>query len=405
MTAAPLRVGWYRFRVTFRRRRGAYLSLVILVGLVGGLSMGSVAGARRTQSSFPAFLARTNASDLIVSPRLDAPTPDPQFLSKIAHLPRVVAARASINPSTLLLGPGGVPRAEADGATGLFVVGSYDGLYLTQDRLSVAQGRMLDPTRPDEFVTTSAGARLSGLHLGDQVDLGLYTPAQSLLPDYGTARVPPHRRVRMRLVGIVVFNSAVVQDDIDRLPTFVVLSPALTRGSVPCCFMVGLQLRGGARDVAAVEADLARAVPDAAIVQVTGIRTASAERGTAPLSIALGVFGGIAGLAAVVIGAQVMGRQIRADGEERATLRALGANRITTWLDPLLGLGGAIVVGSGLAVVVAIALSPLTPLGPVRRVDRSRTMAFDWTVLGWGSVALVASLAVTGAVMAWLGAP
>ena len=62
-----LRVTWYRFRATFSRQWSGYLSIVVLVGLVGGLAMGTIAGARRTQSSYPTFLASTNPSDLSVS--------------------------------------------------------------------------------------------------------------------------------------------------------------------------------------------------------------------------------------------------------------------------------------------------------------------------------------------------
>ena len=60
-------VAWYRLRVTFARRWTSYLSVVLLIGLVGGLAMGSIAGARRTQSSYPEFLASTNPSDLYFS--------------------------------------------------------------------------------------------------------------------------------------------------------------------------------------------------------------------------------------------------------------------------------------------------------------------------------------------------
>jgi len=63
---ARFRVAWYRFRATFGRRWGGLLAIVLLVGLIGGLAMGAVAGARRTQSSFPAFLRSTNPSDLLV---------------------------------------------------------------------------------------------------------------------------------------------------------------------------------------------------------------------------------------------------------------------------------------------------------------------------------------------------
>ena len=58
---------WYRSRNTFARRWSGYLGLMLLIGLIGGVAMGSIAAARRTQSSYPAFLAGTNASDLTMS--------------------------------------------------------------------------------------------------------------------------------------------------------------------------------------------------------------------------------------------------------------------------------------------------------------------------------------------------
>ena len=66
MIGPVLRVAWYRFRATLGHRWGGYLSVVLLVGLMGGVAMGSIAAARRTQSSFSVFLAGTNPSDLSV---------------------------------------------------------------------------------------------------------------------------------------------------------------------------------------------------------------------------------------------------------------------------------------------------------------------------------------------------
>ncbi len=42
------------------RAAGDYAVLVLLIGLIGGVAMGSVQAGRRTQSSYPAFLASTN---------------------------------------------------------------------------------------------------------------------------------------------------------------------------------------------------------------------------------------------------------------------------------------------------------------------------------------------------------
>src|ERR1022692_4939436 len=68
-----MRVAWYCFTATFGRRRGGYLAVVLLIGLAGGIAMGSVAAARRTQASFATFLASTNPSDLSLSLTVFAP--------------------------------------------------------------------------------------------------------------------------------------------------------------------------------------------------------------------------------------------------------------------------------------------------------------------------------------------
>ena len=67
LTSQGLRVATYRQRTTFGRRWSGYLSLILLVGLVGGLALGSVAAARRTQSSFATYLASTNPSNLSIT--------------------------------------------------------------------------------------------------------------------------------------------------------------------------------------------------------------------------------------------------------------------------------------------------------------------------------------------------
>jgi hypothetical protein len=64
-------VARYRLRASFHDRWATYLTIVLLVGVIGGLAMGGVAGARRSQSAFPDYLASSHASDLqlqIVNP-------------------------------------------------------------------------------------------------------------------------------------------------------------------------------------------------------------------------------------------------------------------------------------------------------------------------------------------------
>ena len=159
--------------------------------------------------------------------------------------------------------------------------------------------------------------------------------------------------------------------------------------------------------VATVEGEIERTMPkgSAYYVHVTSVFEAQAERAIKPESIALGVFGAIAALAALLIGAQVISRQLRLDTDELDTLRAIGATPKMTTVDGLIGVIGAVVAGSVLAVIVAVALSPLAPIGPARRVYPSRGIGFDWTVLGLGFVILVVILSGTALLLAVRRAP
>src|ERR1022692_3799204 len=96
------RVAWYRFRSTFGRRWPGYATIILLVGLVGGLAMGSIAGARRTQSSFPVYAASTNPAQIqafesFLDPQIgDNAGYYPARARAIAHLPHVREAETAV---------------------------------------------------------------------------------------------------------------------------------------------------------------------------------------------------------------------------------------------------------------------------------------------------------------------
>jgi hypothetical protein len=119
-----------------------------------------------------------------------------------------------------------------------------------------------------------------------------------------------------------------------------------------------------------------------------------------PEATALGVFGAIALLAGLLIAGQAVGRQLSQNESEAAVLRALGAGPRALLLDSLAGIMMAIVAGAVLAVVVAAAVSPFSPLGPVRPVYPGRGLALDLTVLGPGAVLLVVCTAVVALALA-----
>ncbi len=105
-----LRVAWYRFRASFGRRWPAYLSVVLLIGSVGGVAMASIAGARRTESSFRQFLASTNPSDLALITAIYHPEPtgyDARLIQEIRHLPHVRRVESEAGYEAEEVGPSG----------------------------------------------------------------------------------------------------------------------------------------------------------------------------------------------------------------------------------------------------------------------------------------------------------
>jgi hypothetical protein len=408
-----LSVAWYRFRATFRRRWTGYLAIVVLIGLVGGLAMAAIAGARRTQSAYPTFLAGTNPSDLnlaVYNPAT-AGGPGPPIGSKIAHLAGVKQVRNVAAPSFAPLAADGAPRLNTLNLA--VTLGSPDGEFHDQDRLTAVQGRLADPRRADEIMMTSSAARLLGVHVGQLVPFGMYTPSQMTLPGFGTARVPPALKVNARLVGVVTLDNQVVQDDIDQAYGFTLVTPALLREaaaafpSAGASIGYGIQLDHGSRDVAAIEQEIIGVVPAHMTYEfhVTSRVASDVELAIKPESVALGAFGAIAALVALVLGVQAISRQLRFGEEDRRVLRALGAGPGAAGGDGLIGILAAVTLGSLLAVAVAVALSPLSPLGPVRPVYPQSGIAFDWTVLGAGLAVLLVGLGSAAVALAYRGAP
>ncbi len=400
-----MRVVWYRFVATLGRRWGGYLSVVLLVGLTGGIAMGSLAAARRTQASFTTFLSSTKPSDMSLT--VDAPN----LTRDLARLPGVQRVEAASQGLTAFpLGSTGAPiigRAALSGE--LATIGSINGEYFEQDRVTVTTGRLADPKRADEFVATAQAERLQGWHVGQIIPMGFYTIAQSDEAPFGTPKVKPQLRLDEKLVGTVVFNNEVVLDDVDRYPTFALFTPALTRpfSSGEFYAQYGIKVRGGAAGVPAVEREIIGALPRGTTYSfhVTSVVEGQVERTVKPEAIALAVFGAITILAALLIAMQVIARQLRAKSEEHEVLRALGSSRALVVGDSLFGIIAAILLGSLLAAGVAIGLSPLSPIGPVRPVYPTPGVAVDLAVLGFGTLVLIVGLGAGAVALAYRWAP
>jgi hypothetical protein len=418
-----VRAVWYRFRATFAQRRGSYLALIVLIGLVGGLSLAATAGARRTQSSYSTYLASTNPSDLEVFTGFDNPSLgtslgfNPTIPPKLARLPYVKSVETVAGFDGTLAGNiAGARLRIGAGEKPPVLVGALGGEYLTQDRVHLVAGRLANPANPHEAVMNVQAAQELDVHLGSVLKFGLNSNAQENLINTptGPSTLPPAKVASIKLVGLVVFSEDVVEDQYQALGSAqVLMTPALMREIAPCCSFYAfsdLQLAGGTSHAAKVTSEIVHSglIPPA-VVAAVGFMTnasaiASADRAIKPEAIALAVFGGLAGLATVIIASQIIGRQLRLRVDELEALRALGAGPSMVTADGTIGALASVIAGSLLAVIVAFGLSPLFPLGPVSSVTPV-AVAFDWTVLGLGFVSMVAVLGGTSLFLARRQAP
>lgn len=398
MTEA-LRVAWYRYRATFALQFSGYLSIVLLTGLIGGIAMASVAAARRTQSSYPLFLASTNPSNLTMAVfQTQANGGNGSSLkSAIERLPDVTHVVTVGTLPLVDVGANGAPRLST--FANINIISSLDGMTVNQDRLAIVQGRAANPRRADEIVMNAGAARILGVHVGQVITLGLYTPAQMNLPAFGSPRVKPVLLVHEKLVGIGVMNTQLVQDDVDQTYGAIIADAALTREVVrPLSrftpVLYGVQLRHGDRGIAAVQHELVGLVPKGQIYEfhVASTVTSQVELAIKPESVALGTFGAIAALACLILASQAMSRLVRRGERDRDVLRALGASPMIIITEGLVGVLLAVGLGTIVAAVVAVTLSPLGPIGPVRPVYPHAGLNVDATVIGIGVVVLVVGL-------------
>ena len=411
MSWAVARAAAYRFRATLAQRWTEYLTLVVLIGLLGGVALGAIAGARRTQASYATYLATTNPSDLQIftafaNPALGSSVGyNTRTNAKIIRLPYVRSQDAIVGFDGNIDYIHGVRNHPEPGEKPPVFIGAMGGEYTTQDAAHLVTGRFANPHDPTEAVMNAQAAAEMGLHVGSVIEIGLNSDAQeiALSSPTGPSSLPPVKVAMVRIVGTVVFPEDVDVDDYDSLGlSTVLLSPALTRQLATCCAYYStsaLKLVGGSAHLHAVESELDRvsvAVTSFGGFQTRGPAIAAANRAVRPVSVALAVFGGLAAFSLLFVVIQVTSRQMRRHADETGLLRALGAGPAMTMADSAAGIIGGVCVGCIAAVGVAAALSPLFPLGPVRPVYPV-SVAFDATVLGLGCLALV--LVLLGAVL------
>jgi ABC-type lipoprotein release transport system permease subunit len=389
------------------------VTVALLIGLIGGLSLGAIAAARRTQAAFPAFLTTSAASQLQLQPfslasqgsSIASDIYTPALAKAFARLPHVAHVGVTVSMFVVPLNRQGRPILSSPLGNSLVQeAGGVNGEYVSQDRLVADQGRLADPRRIDEVTVTADANRILKWHVGQVISMGAYTFSQL---DHSPAAQLPFLHIRMKVVGVVAASTTVVRDEVDRYPTNIYFTPALAarlaRSGAAGFTTYDLRVDHGSRSVALVEHEIQTHLPPGYVYNFheTPVVASNVSQAIKPEWIALAVFGAISALAAFIIGSQAVARSIRANASDIEILRALGATPIMTVTDSLLAVLVAVIAGSLLALLVGFLISPVAPLGAVRAVDAAPGFHADWAVLGSGlALCLLVFGAISGVVAA-----
>jgi hypothetical protein len=373
--------------------------------------MGTVAGARSTETSFTDLLNSRNTSQLdgpirVYNPQAGYKTGySSSAVAEVRRLPHVTHVEALVGLNAFPVGPHG---KTLPGDSGFSPDGSVDGLDLNQDRLIITSGRLPNPKSENEFVADAATVREFHWHLGETVTFAYYTNEADVAAGLNGPKTSGQFKVRLVGTGAIQAGD-VVQDQVDNANDLITLfTPALTKHYITCCAsdtFVGIKVLGGNRFSSEVQKEYEHLFPKIGIQPQTEASVESrGARSITPEALALGVFGLLTALAALAIAAQLIARLVRLAASDSRILRAMGADPRTTLVDGLIGAMISILVGSLLAIGVAIALSPLAPIGPIRPYLGAHVRV-DWTVLGIGFALFVVALSVIATLFAFRGQP
>ena len=395
---------WLTLRTDLRGKWRALLGLALLLGLIGGVVLTAAAGARRTDTAYPRLLSWASASQVDLIPAANDFPAD--YYAALAKLPQVASLSTAVLYQVVL------PTARHASNNQVTAISSPDrGFGVSTDRVKVLAGRAFDPAAPRQAMIDSQLAALEHVGPGGTLRLLGVPNNPNGTPDFAKA-VP----VAFRVTAVVVMDTQVVpigggsgSGNIE--PTALVSSfpgpnaiTTLSYGNE-----AAVRLRPGATIASLTKAAnaLAKRYPDTdgQILTISlADQVAATSQAIRPQAIALAAFAALAGLIALAVVGQLLRRQLALDSAEFPVLRAIGATRTSLAGLSLARLALVTVAGGVIAVAVAVAASPLMPIGPARLAEPHPGVEVNLAILGGGFAAIALLPLVLLAVPAWRAA-
>jgi hypothetical protein len=423
-------VVWYRLRADLRVRWRELALIAVLVGVGGGVALTAFAGARRTLAAVPQMLAysRPDNGQAIFGGFV---CPPPKVTGPVARslAPLPAAARVLRLPQVAAymrmpyLFYSSSPSGSDLGSVNVFASADVQGFRAINRPLMVA-GHFPDPRHPFEAAVNDLAAQRLHLSVGSQLTLYAYSQKQVVacgLIAAGRLPAPAGPRFTVRVAGITrlptdvnaIVPLAAAQDVDYEGQGNVFLTPAfLPRYAaalgIPVQQVSGInaylvRAHGGIAGWEAFAAAAAR-LDHSAQLQAGGseqqVAAASAQRGTHLAAVALLLFGALAALVTLLLAGQALARQVLLEETDLAILAGLGMSRAQLVALVVLRAVTAGLAGGVLAVAVAVAASPLMPVGLARQAEIWPGISVDAVVLTAGFLALVVLMAAVAALPA-----
>jgi len=391
---------WLSLRAGLRRGWRAWLALALLLGLMGGVVLTAAAGARRTDTAYPRLLRWAHASELQVVP---TGTGSQGYYRALRALPQVSAMGTGLLLNFAVRVHGHYVPPEH-----VSVYASPDGrLGVAVDRVKLLAGRLPGPADPWSAVIGQQMA--DDEHAAPGGTIRLFVVPNDRHGNPVLSRAFP---LTFHVAGIAVFDNQVVPAVTGGYAT-ALLSPAFLRTAVArrvtnSGYEAFVRLRPGVAVASFLRqaGALAHRYPSAGgIISVSPAgEIAGTERAIHPYAVALALFAALAGIIALAIIGQLLGRQMIMDAAEFPILRALGMTRPRLAALSLARAGTVTALGGCLAVGAAIAASPLTPIGPARLAEPAPGIDVNVAILAAGLALIILLPLAVVAPAAWRAA-
>ena len=396
------------------RRWRSWLVLVVLTGVVAGVTVAAVAGWSRTHSAMDRFVEFNRPVNGYAAGRIDR--------AALADIDGVEAVEGGDYFLLVPVDEEGRSHPEQLGQVSPFSSDEPES-FVSFNRPIIVSGRLADPSEELEVMVDEEMADLYDLSAGDSLTMQGYGFDQidQLFENIGSLP-PTGPTFELTVTGILRSPQDVVSNQ--KVPEVVYLGSAEVRlgpafdaahrnedvPSLGALFgdggaegSTGHEIRVDFSRTTRQEATEAiRELDPEAFVDFSGNDATrarrEAERAIGLQATMLLALGALVGLGGAVLVAQGLRRQLELDRASQRSLAALGATR-----GGALGVAavkGGLFASASVAVAagVAIALSPLTPVGHARRAEIDPGLSVDLRALAAGS--LVLSFLLVGFILA-----